>query len=107
MGNFRFRTLEQFQVGGTTDEMQLAIPLTRSPRGLVYKSCPNEGCSPGLFLIGDPPEAQSLAPGSANLVRRQPGMPGMTCPYCGRDEEDSNFTFEGDIEAATDYIAWQ
>jgi len=106
MAEFRFRTLEQFQIGGTTDEMQLALPLTRSPRGLVYRSCPNEGCSPGLFLVGEPPEAQSLAPGRIDLVRRQPGMPGMTCPYCGRDDEDSSFTFAGDIEAAKNYIAW-
>ena len=106
MGEFQFRTLEQFRVGRTADSMQLSLPVSRSPRGLIYRSCPNDDCTPGLFLIGDPPASQSLAQESEHLVRRQPGTPGMTCPYCGLDDEDSNFLFEDDVEAAKEYIQW-
>ena len=106
MGNFRFRTLDQYRVGGTDEEMQLSMPLTRSPKGLVYRSCPNQNCSPGLFLLGDPPPQQTIDLAREVLVRRQPGTPGITCPYCGHDEEDNNFTFEGDIEAAKELITW-
>lgn len=43
---------------------------------------------------------------SKTLVRRSPGTPGITCPYCGSDDEDAAFTAPEDIKAAKEYVKW-
>jgi hypothetical protein len=106
MDEFRFRSLEHFQVGRDGDNLTLALPPPRTAKGLIYRHCPNEKCSPRLFLLGDPPENQSIKDDSKNFVRRRPGTPGTTCPYCGTDADDQDFLFEGDIDAATEKVKW-
>jgi hypothetical protein len=106
MGQFRFRKLEKFQVGRDGENLLLSLPFGRTPRGLVYRSCPNQACSPGLFLLGDSPEDQTIGAVNAPLVRRRPKNPGTTCPYCGTDADDGEFLFQGDINAATEHVAW-
>ncbi len=51
--DLRFKTLERYQTGGMKDRMQLAVPLPRTPKGLIYRYCPNESCAPRLFLLGE------------------------------------------------------
>ncbi|MEE9443204.1 MAG: hypothetical protein V3V99_11130 [candidate division Zixibacteria bacterium] len=63
-------------------------------------------CEPNLFQLGEPPEDQSIPPEHAKHIRRQPGTPGITCPYCGYDDDDDEFLFRDDIKAAQQYIEW-
>jgi predicted RNA-binding Zn-ribbon protein involved in translation (DUF1610 family) len=104
--DLRFKNLERFKVGGTRDQMKLALPLPQSPRGMVYRYCPEESCAPRLFLLGQAPEEQTISPEGKRTVRRQPHTPGMTCPYCGHDAPDDEFLYPGDIEAAKEFVAW-
>ena len=106
MSNFRFRQLEKYKTGGTRDAMELSLPLPKTPAGKVYRWCPIRECRPRLFLLGDPPKEQAVLDNLSDLVRRQPGMPGITCPYCGHDAEDSDFTHPQDIEAARKFVKW-
>lgn len=101
---FRFRTLEQYRTGGTRENMQLAIPLPRTAKGLIYRYCPNETCAPRLFLLGDAPKDQTVPEGAR--VRRVPHTPGMTCPYCGHDAPDNDFLYPGDVQATKDHVLW-
>lgn len=103
MSDFHFKRLEKYKVGGTKDKMELRIPLPKSPSGKVYRWCPNEECTPRLFLLGggQPPENLDIT-----KLRRAPGAPGTTCPYCGIDDDDGNFNYESDIESIKAYMLW-
>lgn len=106
MSDFRFRRLERYRTDGTHDLMELSLPLPKTPSGKVYRRCPNQGCSPRLFLLGDPLRGHAISETHADLIRRGPGMPGTTCPYCGQDAEDNEFTHPQDIEAAKKFVKW-
>jgi len=106
MSIFRFQQLERHRVGGTREQMELAIPPPRSPSGKVHRCCPVAECTPNLFQLGDAPAGQSISGDHTTLVRRAPGTPGVTCPYCGQDAADDEFIFRGDIDAAEEYILW-
>jgi hypothetical protein len=103
MSDFRFKRLERYKVGGTRDKMELNIPLPKSPSGKVYRWCPNEGCSPRLFLLGDVQRPENL---DLTLLRRTPGTRGTTCPYCGIDADDDEFNYDGDITVIQKYMEW-
>lgn len=103
MSDFRFKRLERYKVGGTRDKMELNIPLPKSPSGKVYRWCPNDGCSPRLFLLGDAQRPENL---ELTLLRRTPGTRGTTCPYCGIDADDDEFNYDGDIIAIQKYMEW-
>lgn len=103
MSDFRFKRLEKYKVGGTSDRMELNIPLPKSSSGKVYRWCPNDKCTPRLFLLGDSERPENL---DVTKLRRAPGTQGTTCPYCGIDADDSEFNYEGDIEAIKAYIVW-
>ena len=103
MSDFRFKRLERYKVGGTKDKMELNIPLPKSPSGKVYRWCPNEDCSPRLFLLGDEQKPEDL---DISQLRRVPGTPGTTCPYCGIDADDAEFNYDGDISNIQKYIQW-
>jgi hypothetical protein len=103
MPDFRFKRFEKYKVGGTKDRMELNIPLPKSPSGKIYRWCPNQGCAPRLFLLGDVQRPENL---NVSQLRRTPGTIGTTCPYCGIDADDDEFTYEGDIEAVQRYIEW-
>ena len=100
MPDFRFKRLEKYKVGGTKDRMELNIPLPKSPSGKVYRWCPNEDCTPRLFLLGDAQRPENL---DVSQLRRIPGTRGTTCPYCGIDADDDEFSYVGDIEAIQKY----
>jgi len=83
--------------------MELSIPLPKSPSGKVYRWCPNEDCTPRLFLFGDAQRPEDL---DVSQLRRTPGTRGTTCPYCGIDADDDEFNYQGDIEAIQKYMQW-
>lgn len=103
MSDFRFRRLERYKVGGTKNGMELIIPLPKSPSGKVYRWCPNHKCTPRLFLLGNSYRPENL---DVNTLRRAPGVPGTTCPYCGFNAEDNEFNYDGDIDAIKAYMKW-
>ena len=55
MSDFRFRRLERHKVGGTTQDMQLSIPIPKSPSGKIHRFCPLPDCEPNLFQLGEAP----------------------------------------------------
>lgn len=83
--------------------MSLSIPLPTTSNSMSLRYCPNEGCSPRTFHLG---EKQDLL--NKNLeerkYRREPGCPGTTCPYCGLDGEDNDFLHQKDIEYAKELV---
>lgn len=103
MSDFRFRRLEKYKTGGSKDKLELSIPLPKSPSGKVYRWCPNNECTPRLFLLGDGQRPENL---DTSRLKRKPGTPGTTCPYCGTEANDDEFNYEGDIEAIKDYMQW-
>ncbi len=103
MSDFRFKRLEKYKIGGTKDKMELNIPLPKSASGKIYRWCPNEDCTPRLFLLGDTQLQENL---DITKLRRAPGTPGTTCPYCGIDADDNEFNYEGDIDAIKAYMKW-
>lgn len=106
MTDFRFRRLEQFRTGGTRDRMTLSIPLPKSPKGRIHRYCPTIECVPRRFQLGSTPEEQEIAEEDRSLVRRLPGQAGTTCPYCGLDAGDEEFTAQEDIENAQRTVKW-
>jgi hypothetical protein len=103
MAGFRFRRLEKYKIGGTRDTMELNIPLPQTPSGKIYRWCPNEDCTPRLFLLGDVQRPEDL---DVSRLRRPPGTQGTACPYCGIDADDGEFRYQGDVEAIQKYIRW-
>jgi hypothetical protein len=102
-GVMRFRNLERYKVGGHGSRLELRVPLPHSPTGKIYRFCPNSTCEPRLFLLGERLVSEFEVANSP-LVRRQPNIPGITCPYCGHDDDDSEFLFQGDIIAAQNEV---
>lgn len=99
----KFKHLSRYRVGGTGDQMQLAIPAPTSPSGKSYQFSPNSEAPPRLFLIGDaePLEAR-VAP--TPPMRRRPG-PGQTvCPYSGYMADDEEFTHFDDLRVIKEHI---
>jgi hypothetical protein len=106
MTDFRFRRLERFKTRGSRDKMQLAIPLPTTETGKVLRYCPNDQCAPRRFQLGGVPDQRSIACENGHLIRRQPGVNGITCPYCGNDSSDDTYNAPEDIKAAHDTIGW-
>ena len=103
MSDFRFKRLEKYRVGGTKDKMELRFPAPASPSGKVYRWCPNNNCTPRLFLLGGGERPETL---DTSLLKRPPGTSVTTCPYCGTDADDDQFNYEGDVEAIQKYLEW-
>ena len=102
----RFRNLEKYRVGGTGDEMQVALPPPTSPSGKVYQYSPNPDANPRLFLIGDAPDERTIADAARERIRRQPGPGETVCPYSGFIGPDEDFTHAEDIEAIKKHVIW-
>jgi hypothetical protein len=106
MSDLHFKHLEKYSKGRTGDRMNLEIPVPRTESGKAYRHCPNDECTPRVFLIGNTVSDGQPASPEKNRKRRESGQPGMTCPYCGTDAEDSNFTYPADVEAAVNHVGW-
>lgn len=101
----RLRNLEQYRTGGVGNDMQLSIPLPKTPDGRVYRYSPNANAHPRLFLLGDRVEGFALPETMTERMSQMPGTPGTRCPYSGVEDEDSAFTHPADIEAAKSVVA--
>jgi hypothetical protein len=99
--DLRFRNLERYKTGASSDNMTLSIPRPQSSTGKHSYHCPNEKCQPAIFQIGRAQETHTISEEHANIVRREPHTQGITCPYCGQDGEDNEFTSKEDIDYAT------
>ena len=104
MGEFRFKRLVRFQTSRQGEVMNLSLPLPRSRSGKIDRCCPNDNCTPGRFQLGPAQADRVIAEGLEAVVRRPPGEPGTTCPYCGIDAPDEEFGCAHDIDAVTDYL---
>ena len=102
----KLKRLREHQTSADGDQITLSLPAPKSPTGKVQRFCPSTECHPRTFQMGDNPRKEE-APGEKNsLSRRLPGARGCTCPYCGCDAEDDEFTSPKDLEAATDFVKW-
>jgi len=74
---------------GNTRTVRVHLPQTKT--GKVQHRCPNESCEPLDFFLGRAADDRTLAPTHKTMIRRLPGEPGTTCPYCGTDGDDDAF----------------
>lgn len=81
---------------------ELSVPLPASGTGKIRRCCPNRECTPGLFLLGDAPDEP---PARSAEMRRAPQTDGVTCPYCGTDGSDDDWTCSEDEDYAIDQIS--
>lgn len=95
----RFRNLERYKTGGTGNNMQLAIPLPKTPDGRVYRYSPNENAHPRHFVMGERVEGFSLPESMTPRMTHQPGIPETVCPYSGVVAADNDFTHPDDMAA--------
>lgn len=106
MRDFRFHRLENHRVGGVGDDLQISIPVPKSPSGKVYQYSPNPDAVPRLFQLGDAPENRHVDPGNLHRIRREPGPGETICPYSGHQAPDEDFAHIDDIEAVKRHVLW-
>lgn len=106
MPDFRLRNLERYRTGGSRDRMKLSMPLPKSASGMVNQHCPNEDCAPRVFQLGDVVEGFSPPDNTDTYYRREPHTNGVTCPYCGHDDDDQEFIHPEDIKAIEKELFW-
>ncbi len=104
MPDFHFKRLERYKVGGIGDQWEMQIPLPQTLSGKVYRWCPDEECSPRLYLLGGTPNRPEGL--DVSKLYRAPGIAETTCPYCGQDASDEDFMYSGDTQAILDYLKW-
>ena len=102
----RFRNLERYRTGGDGDKMDLSVPLPKSAAGMVHRYCPDDTCVPRVFQLGGVTDNFDPSPVRVMGSRRQPHEDGATCPYCGCDDDDNEFTHPDDIEAVKKELGW-
>lgn len=100
----RLKNLERYQIGGTANKMQLAVPLPTTPDGRVYRYSPSETAYPRHFVLGNPKEGFSRPSNKTPRMKQAPGSPKTVCPYSGTVAEDAAFTHPDDIRAATETV---
>lgn len=105
MRDFRLRNLERLATGRRGDHLDLSIPLPSSESGKVRRRCPNEDCTPALFMLGPSPDHRLVAADYPYPVPRLPGEESETCPYCGTTASSDDFYDQGDIDDVQDYVA--
>jgi hypothetical protein len=102
----RFVRLDRHRVdrGEDPDRMELSFPLPQTESGYEARRCPNTACRPGKFQLGRAPCAVAIATEAEGHVRRKPGEPGTTCPYCGTDDADDAFIDPDDRQHVHDVV---
>ena len=106
MRDFRLRNLERYRTGGSRHRMELSMPLPKSASGMVDQHCPDEGCAPRVFQLGDVVEDFSPPDNTDTHYRREPHTNGVTCPYCGHDDDDQEFIHPEDVKAVRKELFW-
>ena len=107
MGELRFNRLERRRIGGTRDQMELSVPVPRSPSGKVYRYSPNPDAAPRLFLLGEAPKNRTFSEAQRARIVNEPGSPRTVCPYSGVIAEDGEFVHFDDVEAVKQQILWE
>ncbi len=107
MREFRFNRLERHRIGGTRDEMQLSVPIPKSPSGKVYRYSPYPDAAPRLFLLGDAPVERTVTDAQRARMRLEPGSAQTVCPYSGLIAGDEEFIHFDDVEAVKQQILWE
>lgn len=100
----RFKNLERYRTGGTGNNLQLAIPVPKTPDGRAYRLSPNENAHPRHFVIGDPVRPQIISDEHRARMKLEPGSTQTVCPYSGTIADDEMFLHPEDREAALDII---
>lgn len=95
MTNFRFKRLEKYSYRHNAGEHNYKFELPQSDSGKNLMSCREPGCTTKKFFLKVNAGKAGLE--ITSLMKRSPGTPGMTCPYCGHDDDDQNFISEDDI----------
>jgi hypothetical protein len=101
----RLTNLERFKTGGAGNNLQLSVPLPKTPEGRIYRYSPNENAHPRLFLLGSRVPDFVLPETLTPRMTHAPGTPGTICPYSGTPADDSDFTHPDDIAAAKEVVA--
>jgi hypothetical protein len=101
----RFKTLESYRIGGVGNDMQLSIPVPKTPDGRIYRYSPNENAHPRHFLLGDRVAQFGIPDALTPRMTHMPGTPGTICPYSGVLDEDNAFTHPDDVAAVRDIVA--
>jgi hypothetical protein len=101
----RLKNLEKYRTGGVGSNMQLSIPLPKTPEGRVYRYSPNERAHPRHFLLGDRVEGFQQPETLTPRMTHMPGTPGTICPYSGVADDDDAFMHPDDIAAAKEIVA--
>ncbi len=72
---------------------------------MVNQHCPNEGYVPKVFQLGN--VVSDFEPlENTSTCRRAPHTEGVTCPYCGYDDEDQAFIHPDDVRAFKNELYW-
>jgi hypothetical protein len=95
----RFRNLERYKTGGSGTNMQLSIPLPKTPDDRVYRYSPNENAHPRHFVLGQRVEGFTLPESMTPRMTHEPGIPETVCPYSGMVAADNDFTHPDDMAA--------
>jgi hypothetical protein len=96
----RFTNLGRYRTGGTSSNMQLGIPLPKTPNGRVYRYSPNEHAHPRHFVLGDPTPDFVITDDARVRMRQEPRSKQTICPYSGTVADDDEFTHPDDKQAA-------
>lgn len=97
-----FTNLERYRIGGTTNNMQLSIPIPKTPGNRYYRLSPNEKAHPRHFVMGERVMEIEATPDIQARQKHPPGSPLTVCPYSGIAAEDAEFTHPEDREAAVE-----
>ncbi len=100
----KFPRLNRYRTGGTTSNMQLGVPLPRTPGGRVYRFSPNADAHPRHFLLG---EVLAEVPLTAELrarMKHEPRTNLTVCPYSGTVADDPAYVHPDDRKAALELV---
>lgn len=96
----KFKNLERLRTGGSGSNMQLGVPLPRTPNNRVYRHSPNETAHPRHFVIGDREVGFEPSVAARARMKLEPGSQQTVCPYSGTIGADGDFTHPDDVKAA-------
>lgn len=100
----QFRNLGRFQTGGTGSNMQLSIPVPKTPDGRVYRYSPNENAEPRHFVLGNPVAEFQPSEAARQRMKIEPRTKQTVCPYSGVIAAADEFAHPEDIKAAREIV---
>jgi hypothetical protein len=100
----QFKNLEKYKTGGTKSQMQLAVPIPKTPVGRVYRYSPNEKALPRLFVLGNPLPDFVVTDEARKRMKLAPHSKQTVCPYSGTIADNDDFIHPDDIKAAHEVV---